>query len=194
MVIGLVMKKGFLSEVRRLEKAKHLEIDFFEDAIQQSYKIWASKNGYDLYNYGDSEPQSEDDYLRALNQRGERLRATVAGSLVLKLDNPNAKFPNEHLWYLYFDPSAINTKKGESSEDDLLSCLGCLEFDGVFRYETQELPKEHFFKKLPISKYIVPGMSISDYCQIIVMECYMKGKFETPLWQIENNGISSRRK
>jgi hypothetical protein len=147
-----------------------------------------------LYEYGDDEAESEDDYTLYLARRYEKLKATVAGSIALELDNNNARFQNDHLWYLSFDPSEKYTKEGEYCEDDLLSCLGCLELDGVFRFETQELPSKHYFKRLRLAKYVVPGMSISDYCRKIVRECYTKGKFETPLWKIENSSISARRK
>lgn len=185
---------GSLSEIRRIEKIKQRDLYFYEQLVQHSFKMWAAKSGIDLYRYGDDEAESESDYGEYLARRYEKLKATVAGSIALELDNNNAKFQNDHLWYLNFDPSEKYTKEEEYCEDDLLSCLGCLEFDGVFCFETQELPNELFFNKLPITKYIVPGISISAYCQIIVKECYSKGKFETPLWKIENSSISARRK
>ena len=188
------MKKSSLSEVRRIEDKKRRDLEFYSHLAQHSFKLWAERNDIDLYKYGDYEAENKDDYISYQHRRYEKLKSTVAGNLALKLDNNSAKFQNDHLWYLYFDPSAKNTKLGGCNEDDLLSCLGCLEFDGVFRFEIQELPSEHFFPKLPISKHIVPGISISDYCRKIVRECYTKGKFETPLWKIENSSISARRK
>lgn len=185
---------GSLSEIRRIEKKKQRELFFYEQLAQCSFKIWASKNGIDLYKYGDESAKSEDDYITYLARRYEKFKATIAGSIALELDNNHAKFQNAHLWYLIFSPSENYTKEEEYCEDDLLSCLGCLELNGVFRFETQELPSEFYFKKLSSGKYIVPGMSISDYCRKIVRECYTEGKFETPLWKIENSSISAKRK
>ena len=183
-----------LSEIRRIEKKKQRGLIFYEQLAQCSFRNWASKNGINLYEYGDDEASSEDDYSKYLARRYKKLKATIAGSIALELDNNSAKFQNDRLWYLSFDPSEKYTKEGEYCEDDLLSCLGCLELDGVFCFETKGLPSEFYFKKLPLAKYIVPGMSISDYCRKIVRECYTKGKFETPLWKIENSSISARRK
>jgi|GEM_PF-4211292 len=185
---------GSLSEIRRIEKKTQRDLLYYEHLVQCSFRIWASNNGTDLYEYGDDEAESEDDYTLYLARRYEKLKATVAGSIALELDNNNAIFQNDHLWYLSFDPSKKYTKEGEYCEDDLLSCLGCLELDGVFRFETQELPSKHYFKRLRLAKYVVPDMSISDYCRKIVRECYTKGKFETSLWKIENNSTSARRK
>ena len=189
-----IIRMGSLSEIRRIEKKTQRDLLYYEHLVQCSFRIWASNNGTDLYEYGDDEAESENDYTIYLARRSEKLKATVAGSIALELDNNSAKFQNDHLWYLSFDPSEKYTKEGEYCEDDLLSCLGCLELDEVFRFETQELPSKHYFKRLPLAKYIVPGMSISDYCRKIVRECYTKGKFETPLWKIENSSISARRK
>ena len=185
---------GSFSELRRIEKIKQRDLLFYEHLVQCSFKMWAAKNGIDLYRYGDEEVESESDYTKYLARRYEKLKATTAGSIALELDNNNAKFSHGSLWYLYFSPSESSMKRDICCEDDLLSCLGCLEFDGVFCFETQELPNELFFNKLPITKYIVPGISISVYCQKIVRECYTKGKFETPLWKIENSSISAKRK
>ena len=185
---------GSLSEIRRIEKKKQRDLIFYEQLAQCSFRNWASKNGINLYEYGDDEAESEDDYSKYLARRYEKLKATIAGSIALQLDNNSAKFQNDRLWYLSFDPSEKYTKEGEYCEDDLLSCLGCLEHDGVFCFETQELPSEFYFNKLPLAKSIVPGMSISDYCRKIVRECYTKGEFETPLWKIENSSISAKRK
>jgi len=185
---------GSLSEIRRIKKIKQRDLYFYEQLVQCSFKMWAAKSGIDLYKYGDDESEREANYTKYLARRYEKLKATVAGSIALELDNNSAKFQNDHLWYLSFDPSEKYTKEGEYCEDDLLSCLGCLEFDGVFCFETQELPSKHYFKRLRLAKYVVPDMSISDYCRKIVRECYTKGKFETSLWKIENNSISARRK
>ena len=185
---------GSLSEIRRIEKKTQRDLLYYEHLVQCSFRIWASNKGTNLYKYGDDESESESDYGEYLARRYEKFKATVAGSIALELDNSNAKFQNDHLWYLSFDPFKKYTKSGEYCEDDLLSCLGHLEFDGVFCFETQELPNEVFFNKLPITKYIVPGISISAYCQKIVKECYSKGKFESPLWKIKNSSISPRRK
>lgn len=177
------MNKSFLKEVRRIDDANRLDKKFFEGLIQQQFEAWVYEHG--LF----------DDDAYSSDEIEEKLDATVAGKLALEFDNSKGKFENDHLWYLYFDRWAVYPepiKDNVELEADLRACLGFLELDGVFLFETQKLPENAFFKTLPISKYIVPDGNVSDYCQKIVKECYRKGKFETPLWKIENNIVSSR--
>ena len=51
---------GSLSEIRRIEKNTVRDLLYYEHLVQCSFRIWASNNGTDLYEYGDDEAESED--------------------------------------------------------------------------------------------------------------------------------------
>lgn len=178
--------KSFLSEVSRLESGNAIDIRKLGSDCCDSFFSWKESDYYDEEKLPDLDSFGDEEFEFRLN-------CSPIGKLALKYDNSQGKFCNNHLWYLYFDRYAFedprDVKNKVTQESDLRTCLAILDLDYVFLHEAIQIacniPK---FDDVPVPKIL------SIYHQQIVRECYKKGKFETPLWKIENNIISSRNK
>lgn len=178
--------KSFLSEVSRLDSSKAINIGKLSPDCCYEFFAWKESKYHNEEVFPDTELLSEEDY------QAKVARSFIAG-LALKHDNPQGKFFNDHLWYLYFDRYAYDDPKSIKSdvtvESDLSTCLAILDLDYVLYHEAFQIacsiPK---FEDVPVPEILF------IYQEQIVHECYKNGKFETPIWKIENNIISSRNK
>ncbi|MCC0179245.1 hypothetical protein I4641_19975 [Waterburya agarophytonicola K14] len=158
------MKKGFLSEVKRLDnvKTKEEQVSLY-DAHIDDYE-WIPTN---------------EEYLSMINE-------TLAGRLALKLDDEkNNRYCNSHQWEFYYDFYNDNNDWQDSpfEESDFAFCLVRLEKDNILSLEARKL-----FKNRSISdeNYLEEFEKFQiDYRRTIINECYKNGNFETENWKIK---------
>lgn len=178
--------KNFLSEVARLSISQEIDFSKVNPNYFGAFFEWKESDSYNGDDFPDWDTFEEDEIEF-------QMEISTIRKLALKYDQPNGRFQNNHLWYVYFDRYAYDdprtVKNNVVAEEDLSTCLAILDLDNVF-----------YFEAMVLSCYIdaFKDMSIKEildrYYKKILHQCYGTGKFETPLWKIECNVVSARNK